>query len=150
MGSASTNPVRHPGRNDRREEFAAEGKGVRGGATVEDLQGTWKLVAYRTSEGMVGPSSMGREPAHLIVDDDRIAGTMGVNRLIGGVGDDGLPGTLATTMMAGPPALMEQETTVLKHLQEADSVTVEGTRLTFWHEGSALVELELSPADGEE
>ena len=115
--------------------------------STEDLQGTWTLVEYLSSHGMVEPSMAGRETPHLLVEGDRIAGTMGVNRLMGQVGDDGLPGSLATTMMAGPTELMEQETTALRHLQDADAVTIEGDRLIFWKEGSPVLELEASSGD---
>ena len=108
------------------------------------LQGTWNLVRYLSDEEMVVPSPGGREPPHLTVDGNRIAGTMGVNRLIGEIGEDGLPGPLATTMMAGPPELMEQEAIVLELLRAADTVDVGETGMTWSRSGLNLVEFQRS------
>lgn len=109
--------------------------------SIEDIQGTWFVLSYLSGDQMVEPSPASREPAHLIVDGDRVAGSMGVNRIMGEIGDNGLPGPLATTMMAGPPELMEQETNLLAHLQAADSVEVDETGMTWSKDGLELVKL---------
>lgn len=106
----------------------------------ESLQGTWNVVRYLSDGEMVEPSPAGREPAHLAVDGDRVAGSMGVNRLMGEIAADGLSGALATTMMAGPPELMEQESALMAHLQAADSVAVDNKGMTWSKDGLKLVE----------
>lgn len=123
-----------PGERDGRET----------GHDRADLQGTWNVVSYLSREGMVEPSSAGREPAHLIVDGSRIAGTMGVNRLMGQIGVDGLPGPLATTLMAGPPEMMEQEATLLELLQSADEIVADEKGMTWSKDGLTLVEFQRS------
>lgn len=109
-----------------------------------DLQGMWTVVRYREDDGMVEPLPDGREPAHLHIEGDQVAGTMGVNRIIGRFGADGLPGPLATTMMAGPPELMKQETALLRLLQDADSIQVAEEGMTWSQDGLNLVELQRS------
>lgn len=76
----------------------------------------------------------------MVVEGDRLAGSMGVNRLMGEIGPSGIPGPLATTMMAGPPELMDQETALLAHLQAADSIAVDEKGMTWSKDGLNLVE----------
>lgn len=91
---------------------------------------------------MVSPDDLAQ--ASLTIDDTLIAGTMGVNRFSGPLGD-ALPfGQLATTRMAGPPTLMRQEDILLDHLHQADTVEVIGDGMSMSRDGLLLVELERS------
>jgi hypothetical protein len=87
-----------------------------------DIQGTWTVTSYRSGEVMMEPDR--RAETLLVVDGDRIAGTVGVNRFAGQLDDDSPFGALAMTRMAGPPDLMHQEDLVLELLQGADTVEV--------------------------
>lgn len=82
-----------------------------------------------------------RAEATLLVDGDRISGTMGVNRFMGS-NDEATFGPLATTMMAGPDDLMAQEQVLLEHLESADVVEVAGDGMFLRRDGLLLVELE--------
>lgn len=109
------------------------------------LQGTWVVTAYRSGDSMVEPDV--RAEASLVIEETLVGGTMGVNRFSGRI-DDGLPlGPLVTTRMAGPADLMEQEDTLLEHLQSADVVEVAGDGMFFSGDGLILVELERSETD---
>jgi hypothetical protein len=49
------------------------------------------------------------------VQGDRVTGKA-INRIIGSVGQERLFGDMATTRMAGPPEIMEEEDVFLRHL----------------------------------
>lgn len=101
-------------------------------------------MSYRTEDGWSHPND-----AYLEIEGDRIGGTMGVNRVMGSLDEHGLPGPLATTLMAGPPRLMEQEQQLLRHLGESDSVVVGKQGMTVLHQGLPLVEFTRSGTDGD-
>lgn len=102
------------------------------------------VVRYRSGDEMVAPLAEGRETVHLRIEGDQIAGSMGVNRVIGRLGDTGLPGPLATTMMAGPSQLMEQERILLGLLADADTIEVGEGGMSWSRDGLNLVELQRS------
>lgn len=106
------------------------------------LQGDWVVTAYRFGDEMVAPDD--RAEASLLIDGDLIAGTMGVNRFTGQIGDDLPVGPLAMTRMAGPEEIMRQEDTLLEHLQAADTVEVAEDGMILSLDGLVLVELERS------
>jgi heat shock protein HslJ len=109
------------------------------------LQGSWTVTAYRSGDHMVFPDD--RVEANLVIDGDVMAGTMGVNRFTGRIGD-GLPlGALAMTRMAGPAELMTQEDLLLEHLQNADAVDVVDDGMFVRRDGLLLVELERRGTD---
>ncbi|HEY6635951.1 MAG TPA: META domain-containing protein [Acidimicrobiia bacterium] len=111
------------------------------------LTGTWAVTAYRTDAGMVEMSAEGGE-AQLDIEDQTVAGTMGVNRFTGQLVDGLLGPGLAMTRMAGPPDLMSQENTLMSHLHEADTVVVTDEGMTFSRDGLELVELRRSGTNG--
>lgn len=101
-------------------------------------QGHWTVTSYRSGDEMVVPDT--RAEATLLVEGDRISGTMGVNRFMGSNTDTF--GPLATTMMAGPEELMIQEQALLEHLESADVVEVVDDGMFLRRDGLLLVELE--------
>lgn len=109
------------------------------------LQGSWVVTAYRSGDRIVEPDD--RTEAYLTIEGDLIAGTMGVNRFHGRLGDSLPLGPLATTLMAGPPELMRQEEALLEHLQSAESLEVVGEGMFVRGDGLLLVELERSGTD---
>ncbi len=110
------------------------------------LQGTWAVVSYRDGDGMVDPGGEGREP-ELIIDGDAVAGTMGVNRLMGRLEDGVLGPALATTMMAGPPEAMRQEQLLLDHIRDTDTVKLTEDGMVFTADGLTLVEFRRTGTD---
>ena len=76
----------------------------------------------------------------LEVTGDRVGGSAGVNRFVGQVSEEGL-GSLATTMRAGPPDLMDQERLFLSHLNEVDSVESIGDEIVLLVSGIVVVSL---------
>lgn len=111
------------------------------------LNGTWVVTAYRTDAGMVETSAEGRE-TQLLIDDQTVAGTMGVNRFTGQLVDGLLGPGLAMTRMAGPPDLMSQEDTLMAHLHGADTVVVTDEGMTLSRDGLEVVELRRSGTSG--
>jgi heat shock protein HslJ len=110
---------------------------------IDRLQGTWEVVRYRSGDRWRNPVSEDH-PATLTFDGDVIVGTLGVNRLRGQVGADGMPGPLTTTRMAGPAAAMEQEAVLLDLLHGADSIVFDMNGMSWSRNGLSLVELRRS------
>lgn len=107
------------------------------------LDGTWVVVKYRSGDRLVTPVSDGPDPT-LTIDGNGIAGSMGINRLVGRLEDGSIAGPLATTRMAGPPEIMEQENELLSLLHRVDEVIVERPGMTMRCEGLDLVKLRLT------
>jgi len=97
------------------------------------LMGDGDLVAPVTGSEMT-----------LEFDGDRVAGLATINRFMGQLGDDRVFGPLATTMMAGPPAMMEQEQRFLRLLGDADSAEIGSDKLSLFADGRLI--LTLNPA----
>lgn len=111
---------------------------------MTELEGRWVVdnlaIGGELHEPIPGPDLT------LEVDaEGRVGGSGGVNRFMGRVGEDGLFGPLATTLMAGPEDLMAQEQSYLQLLEQVDSVetTEEGISLV----GGGLILMTLKPAD---
>lgn len=108
---------------------------------TERLQNTyWKLVRLRGAPVSVAENQC--EP-HLILrtDGERVAGSGGCNRLLGGYRVDGNRiafGNLAVTLMACP-AGMEQEQAFLAALGETVRWRVLGSHLEFFGDSSAPI-----------
>lgn len=105
-----------------------------GGGTPK-LDGTsWKLTGWSVSS---------QDPSQFTITADfaggKISGRSAVNTYTGpytvGPGDAFSVGKLASTMMAGPEADMQAETTYLQLLEAAKSVKVDGTTLTLYDSG---------------
>jgi heat shock protein HslJ len=109
----------------------------------ERMQGVWIVTNYLSGEELVEPVAEGRRPG-LTIDGDRVSGTMGVNRVTGQLGPRGLPGPLATTRMAGPPTAMEQESVLLRHLHDANSVEFDETGMSWSKDGLTIVKFSRS------
>lgn len=101
-------------------------------------EGTWRVVAYLFDGDWVAATP---DPSpEMTVKDGAFYGTSGLNRFKSGTSD--LPsGPIATTMMAGPPFLMDQEQRLLAQIQRADEVVVGMNGMFLLHEGLAVVEL---------
>lgn len=112
---------------------------TKGAGLVAD--GSWVVVGLLV-EGEV------REPlpgSQLTLDAEagRVGGSGGINRYMGAFAEgDLLFGPLATTMMAGPLPLMNQETAFLGLLAKADAASTESGSLVLSAEGSVVVVLE--------
>jgi heat shock protein HslJ len=107
------------------------------------LEGTWIVAAYRLGDELVTPDEQAQEPV-LTIDDVAISGTMGINRFTRRLEHGHVAGPLATTRMAGPPELMDQESTLLRHLAEADLIEVDGDGMFMSKNGLNTVELRRS------
>lgn len=101
----------------------------------------WKLIEVRgqpvqVAEGMREPSIV------LHAQDSRMAGSGGVNRLMGGYTVDGGSLTfsqVASTMMAGPPEAMQQEQAIVAALGAVRGFGIAGNDLTLLDEAGAPV-----------
>jgi heat shock protein HslJ len=101
----------------------------------------WKLIEVRgqpvqVAEGMREPSIV------LHTQDSRVAGSGGVNRLMGGYTLDGGSLTfsqMASTMMAGPPEAMQQEQAIVAALGAVRGFGISGDQLTLTDETGAPV-----------
>ncbi len=101
----------------------------------------WKLLDVDGAAVTVAEQM--REP-HLVLhgEDGRLAGSGGVNRLMGGYTVDGGAVSftqVATTMMAGPPEAMQQEQVILGALGRVRGFRVAGDRLTLVDEAARPV-----------
>ena len=93
----------------------------------------WKLIEVDGTPVQVSDDT--REP-HLVLhnQDSRLAGSGGVNRLMGGFTLDGGTltfGNIASTMMAGPPEAMQQEQAILGALGRGRGFRIAGDRLAL-------------------
>ena len=101
-------------------------------------EGTWRFVGY-LADGAWQPVSDSSQ-AELLVEDGRLSGTAGVNRLMGSSIE--LPlGPVAMTLMAGPPELMEQEHRIVEHLNSVDDVVSGLSGMFLLSDGLEVVEL---------
>lgn len=91
----------------------------------------WKLV--EVDGGPVEVADGSPEPSLVLNGrDGRFAGSGGVNRLMGGYTLDGGALSLsntASTMMAGPPAAMQQEQAIVAALQQVRGYRISGDQL---------------------
>ena len=83
-----------------------------------------------------GTATAGPRPSLQFLDDGRLVGTTGVNRIMGQYESAWVEGTLrvsfgpaATTLMAGPPEAMEQEQRILGLVQGEHTLEMVADRL---------------------
>jgi heat shock protein HslJ len=107
------------------------------------LEGSWTIETLAVGGELVKPLDGGK-PLTLEVDGERASGSAGVNRFVGGVGDDRVFSNLVTTRMAGPEILMAQEAILLAHLESVDSVESSDSARLLLADG--LIVLTLAPA----
>ncbi len=114
-----------------RDSGVLHGSG-RGGASLEGA--TWICTACATGAGTMDALIAGSEITAVFGHDGRVSGSGGVNRYHGGYKVSGADldiGPLATTLMAGPEDLMQQEMRYLQLLERATCWRIEGSRLTL-------------------
>lgn len=114
--------------------------------TLDAMQGEWVVARYRVDDDFVAPFDEGRG-AVLEVAGDRISGTTGINRIMGSIGEAGIAGPLASTLMAGPQHLMDQEFRLHQLLDSADRVVVGESGMTWLHEGLTVIEMKRPGTD---
>ena len=108
---------------------------------VAAIDGSWVVLEFLVDDNLRKP--MEGSTLTLEILDGRVGGSGGINRFMGAFAEGDLVfGPLATTMMAGPLPLMDQETAYLGLLARADSATVESGSLVLSAHGTALVVLE--------
>lgn len=101
-------------------------------AAAPELEGTdWQLISY-TLDGTPVAAAEAPKPASLRFEKQRIAGSVGCNRILGGYKLDGeqlKTSAGGMTMMACPEPLMQQEQAATKALGEVASFRIEGSEL---------------------
>ncbi|MCP9887021.1 META domain-containing protein [Cyanobium sp. ATX 6A2] len=110
------------------------------GAETLPLRGTnWRLQNLEAAGGSQQPPAGGRQVELLFdPDSERVSGSGGCNRLMGGFeleGDSLRFSPLASTKMACTPAVMDFETDVFRALEQVRGWRIEGTGLTLLGEG---------------
>lgn len=105
------------------------------------LEGTaWTCTSYNNGKGAVVTVISGSEITALF-EGGRVEGSAGVNRYNGSFetsGDELRIGPLATTKMAGPQKLMDQEAQYLRALEGATRFSVEGDSLVVYGQNDAV------------
>lgn len=99
-------------------------------------EGSWDIVSYRLA-GDWKPTTGGPT---LEIEGDRLSGNAGVNRVMSS-GTELPLGPVATTMMAGPPELMDQEQRLLALIAEADAVVHGLSGMFLLRDGLTVLEL---------
>ena len=92
---------------------------------------TWKLVSYRDSENR-NTQALPDTDVTVAFGEGRVNGNSGVNRFFGQCKVEGTRlefSPLGSTMMSGPPALMQQEQIFLDRLGKAERYLIVGTQL---------------------
>lgn len=99
---------------------------------MNDVTGKWQLS---TLNGQPAPTTMREGGVTLdIQEDGKFAGQAPVNRYFGQIKVDGKSisiGPVGSTMMAGPPELMDAERDFFKVLNDVKSIGVDGGKLTI-------------------
>jgi len=114
------------------------------GAQTPPLRGTsWQLQSLEGARGPQQPPAGGR-PVELLFDPDseRVSGSGGCNRLMGGFSLDGDAlrfSPLASTKMACGEPVMDFELSVLRALEQVRGWRIEGTTLTLLGEGGTAL-----------
>ncbi len=104
----------------------------------------WTLVELEGEPVEVGPVEQGPPSLVLDLEESRVSGSGGVNRLMGTfvLSEDELRfGPLATTMMAGPEEAMRREREFLAALERVTSYELDGRKLTLLADDESVVRL---------
>ena len=119
------------------------------GGEAAPLEGTkWIMSSYYAVDGSMH-DALPEPPVDATFADGKVSGNGGINQYNGTYEIDGENlsiSPLASTMMAGDPAVMEQETAYLMALQAAASFETDGGKLTI-NDGSGEAVLEFKSAD---
>lgn len=122
--------------------YGADGRGLL--AYAEDtatLSGSWVVTGYNTGTHAVTSVAAGSELTALIAEDGTLGGSAGVNRYTATYATSGSAihiGPIATTKMAGPPGLMDQERRYLTALGAATTYRLRGDTLELRDDDGAL------------
>ncbi|MEA1901910.1 MAG: META domain-containing protein [Actinomycetota bacterium] len=111
-------------------------------------EGTWLVEVFMVDGEMVPPLPGSTMSLEFV--EGRVGGVASINRFMGQFGDELLFGPLATTMMAGPPQLMEQEGRYLGLLSQADSLLFGPNELSLIAKEDVIVVLKPEGTDSEE
>jgi len=119
------------------------------GPAPGDVTGSWILTEL--GEAPVQPPDGGEQAGFTLDEDGALAGFGGVNRISSRLDLAALSagrfelGPVVSTRMAGPPALMEQESAFLAALAQASGCVLEGESLALTHAGDVLARLSRRP-----
>ena len=102
----------------------------------------WRLVRW-TADGNPVTLVQGPKVTFAVTPEGNVSGSASVNRYVGKVtltdaGKVTWGGGFATTRMAGPPQLMDQETRYLAALAKVDHASLAGRKLTLTGPGVVL------------
>jgi heat shock protein HslJ len=115
--------------------------GCSGRNQAEQLESTtWILTAYAVDGSM--KDALPAPKVDATFAEGKVSGNGGVNQYTGSYETDGSKlsvGTLASTQMAGEPAVMEQEAAYLANLQNANAYKVDGDTLTIKDVGADTI-----------
>jgi heat shock protein HslJ len=103
------------------------------------VEGKWTVIEL--GEGDEKVEAISGSVITMEIVGEQVSGTSGVNRYSGSV-LDGSFGPLATTMMAGPPDIMEQEAKFLALLDRCDGARAEGDLLQLSIDGEIVILLQ--------
>lgn len=105
------------------------------------LTGSWIVIGYNNGKEAVVSALAGAELTAVFAEDGTLSGSAGVNTYNGSYTTSGSSidiGPLATTKMAGPQDLMDQEQLYLAALDNATTYSVRGTELELRDDTGAM------------
>ena len=113
-------------------------------ALSEAVNTEWLLVRWISVDGALNPPDEKAPITLQIGEMGRVSGSAGINRYFGNVlialGALNWNDALASSRIAGPPALMEREQRYMADLRATRKISQDSTRLIFTGEGSLLLE----------
>lgn len=111
------------------------------------LAGTWDIVRAGAQDVADVLPEGAREPMLTLEETGAYSGFAGVNQFSGTYDTEALAlglwegGPVVTTKMAGPPALMALERSIVSGLEEADALVHTGGSVVFTDEGEEMLVL---------
>ncbi len=114
------------------------------GTTSRPLEGTtWMLQSFGQPGNLKSVLKDAEISASFDAGKRQVSGSGGVNRYFAGYDLKGnrlsISGQLASTKMAGPPPLMDQEQEYFTLLQAAESYSIKGDKLTIASGSNVLI-----------